>query len=85
MIDLAPASFIDEVGAIFRFSGGRGVDEAAPETTDYCLSVSASVTPVAVVGVSTSASSELVGFSVTAGSTASTGALGVAVSRGLNQ
>ena len=32
-----------------------------------------------------SASSELVGFSVTAGSTASTGALGVAVTRGLNQ
>ena len=67
--------------------------EAAPETTDYCLSVSVSVS----VSVSTSASAlagALVGasasldslrFSVSAGAAGLVGALGVAVSRGLNQ
>ena len=80
MIDLSPASFIDEVGASFRLlSGGRGVVEVAPETTDYCLSVSASVTPVVLVGVSTSVSSESLRFSVSMGAVGLTEALGVVV------
>ena len=52
--------------------------EAAPEETDYCLSVSASVTPVVVVGVSASVSSESL-FSLSLGSMVLSGALGVAV------
>ena len=54
--------------------------EAAPEKTDYCLSVSvsASGTPVVVVGMSASVSSELL-FSLSSGSTVLSEALGVAV------
>ena len=59
--------------------------EVAPEITDYCLSVSASVTAVASVGVSSSVSPDSLRFSVSAGSAGVSGALGVAVSRGLNQ
>ena len=61
-------------------SSGRGAVEAAPEETDYCssVSVSASVTPVVVVGVSASVSSESL-FSLSSGSTVLSGALGVAV------
>ena len=62
-----------------------GVDEAAPEKTAYCLSVSTSVTAVASVGVSASVSLDSLRFSVSAGSAGVSGALGVAVSRGLNQ
>ena len=54
--------------------------EVAPETTDYCLSVSASVTPVVLVGVSTSVSSESLRFSVSMGAVGLTEALGVVVS-----
>lgn len=61
--------------------GGRGVAETAPEETDYCLSVSASVTPVVAVGVSASVSSALLRFSVSAGSVGVPEARGVAVSR----
>ena len=49
--------------------------EAAPEKTDYCLSVS--VAPVVAVGAS--ATLESPGFSVSAGSAGVSEALGVAV------
>ena len=66
-------------------SSGRGAVEAAPETTDYCLSLSlsASVDPVVAVGASAALKSP--GFSVSAGAAGLVGALGVAVSRGFNQ
>ena len=77
-----------EVGAsLCLLSSGRGAVEAAPETTDYCLSLSlslsASVDPVVAVGASATLKSP--GFSVSAGAAGLVGALGVAVSRGLNQ
>lgn len=57
------------------------MDEAAPETTDYCLSVSmsTSVTVVASVGVSASVSSDSLRFSVSAGVAGLTEVLGVVV------
>lgn len=63
--------------------------EAAPEKTDYCLSVSVlvSVSASALAGVAVGASAPLdaPGFSEVSGSVGLAGALGVAASRGLNQ
>ena len=65
--------------------------EAAPEKTDYCLSVSVSVSVSAsalagvAVGVFASAPSESLRFLVSAGSVGLLEALGVAVLRGANQ
>ena len=63
--------------------------EAAPEKTDYCLSLSLSVSVSASVlaGVAVGASAPLdsPGCSEAAGSTGLPEALGVAASRGLNQ
>lgn len=55
--------------------------EAAPEKTDYCLSVSVSVSVsvAAVVAVGASGTLESPGFSVSAGSVGVSEALGVAV------
>ena len=60
-------------------SGCRGAVEAAPEETDYCLSVPTSVTAVVSVGVAASVSSDSLRFSVSAGSVGVSEALGVAV------
>ena len=71
---------IDEVRAgLCVLSGCRGAVEAAPETTDYCLSVSVSVSVTPVVAVGASATLESPGFSVSAGSVGVPEALGVAV------
>ena len=61
--------------------------EAAPEKTDYCLSVSVSVSASALAGVAVGASAPLdsPGFSEVSGSAGLAGALGMAVSCGLDE